>query len=132
MVTAIMQWAYLLQDSYFPTCKGLQGPSQFLILYASGVLNVLKAKILGIVEQHQNYSLEGKRQQNQETVRTCLLAEKHYNRGTMVHEIPRYQPEIGKLPAPFYLWENLLSTHNDLMSFATLGASHYTYLSRTP
>lgn len=51
---------YLLKDSYFATSKGLQGPSQFLILYASGVLNVLKAKLLGIVEQHQNYSLEVK------------------------------------------------------------------------
>ena len=80
MASAIMQWAYLLQDSYFPTCKGLQGPSQFHILYASGVLNVLKAKLLGIVKQHQNYSLEGKRQQTQKTVRPCLLVEENLKR----------------------------------------------------
>lgn len=128
----MMQWTYLLQDSYFATCKGLQGPPQFLILYASRILNILKAKFLGIIEQHENYSLEGKRQQNKKTVKTCLLAEKHYNRGTMVQENPRNQPEIEKLPAPFYLWESLLSTHNDLKSFATLSASHCTYLSRTP
>ena len=42
------------------------------------------------------------------------------------------QPEIEKLPAPFYLLETLLSKHSVLMSFATLIASHCICSSRTP
>lgn len=48
---------YLLKDTNFTTCKGLQSPSQLLILDARWIFNILKAELLGIVKQHQNNSL---------------------------------------------------------------------------
>lgn len=54
----ILWTTYLLEDPHFSTCKGLQSSPQFLVFDACGILNILKAKLLSIIEQHQNYSLQ--------------------------------------------------------------------------
>ena len=50
--------AYLLQNPNFSTCQRLQSSSKLLVFYASRVFDILKTKLLGIIKQHQNDSLE--------------------------------------------------------------------------